>query len=97
MKSKLFILSFFSIVLLSSFGFVEYSILGPKYKIIQQDSTQTNQTKGIQNGQKLYDQETLKDSKQKDQDQAKSIKWSEYLLIGFKSVIYSMIKLLISF
>ncbi len=96
MKSNLYIFAFCSILLLSSFGFVEYSVLGPKYKTIVMDSTYSNQKKSLLTDRKLYDQESIENSKQKDQDQAKSIKWSEYLIIGFKTVIYSIIKLIIS-
>jgi hypothetical protein len=92
-------IAFISLLFLSSFGFVEYSVIQPKFNISINDSTKSNQNRNELVGSKNFSQDQSNDPKaDKEESSEKTIiSWTEYFALAIKTVFLKLFSLLISF
>jgi hypothetical protein len=97
-KIHILSIALISMLFLSSFGFVEYSAIQPKFNINSTDSTKSNQTRNSLIGSKTFSPEKNNDEPQKKEDAAKQnfISWTEYIAIAMKLIFLKVVNLFIS-
>ena len=83
---------------LSSFGFVEYSVISPKFNLSITDSTKSNQNRNELVESKSLSQGQPNDQKpEKEESSEKTIvSWTEYFAMAIKTVFLKTVSLLIS-
>lgn len=92
-------ITFISLLFLSSFGFVEYSAIQPKFNISIIDTTQTNQNTTELVGSNNFNKDQSTDQKpDKEESSEKTlISWTEYFAMAIKTVFLKLVSLFISF
>jgi hypothetical protein len=92
-------LSFILLLFLSSFGFVEYSVIKPKFNI-----STTDTTKSIQNRQELVSAKNLGQGQSNDQNTNKDestesavVSWAQYFALALKTIFLKLVSIFISF
>lgn len=83
---------------LSSFGFVEYSVIGPKFNLSITDSTKSNQNRNELVESKSLSQGQLNDQKPEKEESSKKtiVSWTEYFAMALKTAFLKTVSLLIS-
>jgi hypothetical protein len=92
-------IAFVSILFLSSFGFVEYSVIQPKFNISVRDSTKSNENKSELVVAKNVSQNQSNDQKV-DKDETSEQKlgsWNEYFAKAIKSIFLKSVSLFLAF
>jgi len=92
-------IAFIGLLFLSSFGFVEYSVIQPKFTISINDSTKSNQNRNELVGSKSFIQDQTNDQKSEKEESSEKtlVSWSEYFALAIKTVVIKLFSLLISF
>jgi len=92
-------IAFIGLLFLSSFGFVEYSVIQPKFTISINDSTKSNQNRNELVGSKSFIQDQTNDQKSEKEESSEKtlVSWSEYFARAIKTVLIKLFSLLISF
>ena len=92
-------LAFICLLFLSSFGYVEYSVIQPKFDIIITDSTKINQNSHDLLGAKNFSQDQPNNQKQENDESTEKtvVSWTEYFALAIKAVFLKLISLFISF
>jgi len=92
-------MAFIGLLFLSSFGFVEYSVIQPQFNISINDSTKSNQNRNELVGSKSFSQDQSNDQKAEKEDSSGKtlVSWSEYFAIAIKTVFLKLFSLIISF
>ena len=88
-----------SLLFLSSFGFVEYSVIQPKFNISINDTTKTNQnaTELVRSRNFSKDQSTDQKPDEEVSSEKTLVSWTEYFAMAIKTVFLKLVSLLISF
>ena len=88
-----------SLLFLSSFGFVEYSVIQPKFNISINDTTKTNQntTEFVRSKNFSKDQSTDQKPDVEESSEKTLVSWTEYFAMAIKTVFLKLVSLLISF
>lgn len=98
---KVYVISitFISLLFLSSFGFVEYSVIQPKFNISINDTTKTNQntTEFVRSKNFSKDQPTDQKPDEEESSEKTLVSWTEYFATAIKTVFLKLVSLLISF
>jgi hypothetical protein len=91
-------IAFISLLFLSSFGFVEYSVIQPKFTISIHDSTKSNQNRNELVGSKNFSQDQSNDQKPGEENSSEKtlVSWTEYFAMAIKTVFLKAVSLLIA-
>jgi hypothetical protein len=91
-------LALICLLFLSSFGFVEYSVIQPKFNSIITDSTKTNQNSNDLLGSKSFSQDQPNNQKQENDESSEKtlVSWTEYFALAIKAVFLKLISFIIS-
>jgi hypothetical protein len=83
---------------LSSFGFVEYSVIRPKFNLSITDSTKSNQNRNELVGSKNLSESQRNDQKPEEEESSEKtiVTWTEYFAMALKTVFLKTVSLLIS-
>ncbi|MFD3407970.1 hypothetical protein SKC37_04835 [Aquirufa sp. HETE-83D] len=87
------IIAFLTIVFFCNFGRVEYSALNPKAKTIQLDSTVKSASVSTSTVEKTDTVQTEQDSADATEE---NLGWSTYLVLGMKTIVATLLKLLVA-
>ena len=90
--------AFVCMLFLSSFGFVEYSVIRPKLNLSITDSTKSNQNRNELVGSKNLSQGQPTDQKPEEEESTEKtiVSFTEYFAIAIKTVFLKVVSLLIS-
>lgn len=92
-------LSLVLLLFLSSFGFVEYSVIQPKFNISTTDSTKLYQSRNDLLSAKNLGQGRSNDPKsdKKESTENNVVSWTEYFAVAVKTIFLKLVSLFISF
>ena len=90
--------AFVCMLFLSSFGFVEYSVIHPKFNLSITDSTRSNLNRNELVGSKNLSQGQPNDQKPEEEESTEKtiVSWTEYFAMAIKTVFLKAVSLLIS-
>ena len=91
-------LSLVLLLFMSSFGFVEYSVIQPKFSIGVTDSTKSNQSRNDLISAKKLSQGQSTDPKLDKEESTENnvVSWTEYFAAALKTVFLKLVSLFIS-